>query len=128
MIAHALRKMPGEQGDCAAILVVIEEDFFDQLNWKLESDSGPPRRPRVPRNDGLTLTAPRGTTAVDGPSSTGVEEMRYASTRADDLRAGKTPVWKTSVRKILYSNSRFRSVSPDDKNTFTFPCGSCAWW
>ena len=72
MIAHALRKCPDEQGDFKAICAIVEEDFFDQLNWKLESD----------------------------------------------LR--KTPVWKSSVRKILFSNSRFRHASATDKNLFTF--------
>ena len=57
MIAHALKKLPDEHGDFKDICKVIEQDFFEQLNWKLESD----------------------------------------------LR--KTPVWKSSVRKILYSNA-----------------------
>ena len=73
MIAHALKKLPDEHGDFKDICKVIEQDFFEQLNWKLESD----------------------------------------------LR--KTPVWKSSVRKILYSNARFRHNLPAaDKNIFTF--------
>ena len=64
MIAHALKKLPDEHGDFKDICKVIEQDFFEQLNWKLESD----------------------------------------------LR--KTPVWKSSVRKILYSNARFRHNLP----------------
>ena len=55
-----------------AICGVIETDYFDGLNWKLES-------------------AER-----------------------------QTPVWKSSVRKILHANARFRNTSPGDKNIFTF--------
>lgn len=73
MIAYALKKLPEEHGDFKDICKVIEQDFFEQLNWKLESD----------------------------------------------LR--KTPVWKSSVRKILYSNARFRhNLQAADKNVFTF--------
>ena len=38
-----------------------------------------------------------------------------------DLR--KTPVWKSSVRKILFSNSRF-CPTPNDPNLFTFVAGA----
>lgn len=72
MIAHALQKLPQEQGSFKDICAVIEDDFSDQLNWKLESD----------------------------------------------LR--KTPVWKSSVRKILFSNSRFCHASALDKSVFGF--------
>ena len=73
MIAHALGKLTQRVGSFKEICAIVENDFADQLNWKLESD----------------------------------------------LR--KTPVWKSSVRKILYSNARFRHNLPAaDKNIFTF--------
>ncbi|CAM9861885.1 unnamed protein product [Chrysoparadoxa australica] len=72
MIAHALNKLPHQCGAFQDICNIVEADFSDVLNWKLESD----------------------------------------------LR--KTPVWKSSVRKILFSNSRFTNVNPADKHLFTF--------
>ena len=71
--AGMMMEYADEHGDFKDICKVIEQDFFEQLNWKLESD----------------------------------------------LR--KTPVWKSSVREILYSNARFRHNLPAaDKNIFTF--------
>ncbi|KAJ8605585.1 hypothetical protein CTAYLR_000015 [Chrysophaeum taylorii] len=72
MIARALEKLPGERGNFKEICAVIEDDFSEQLNWKLESD------------------------------------------------VRKTPVWKSSVRKILFSNARFCNTNTNDKNVFGF--------
>ncbi|CAN0203889.1 unnamed protein product, partial [Ectocarpus sp. 13 AM-2016] len=58
MIAHALGKVENGKGAFTQICDIIERQFSEYLNWKLESD------------------------------------------------VRKTPVWKSSVRKILFSNSR----------------------
>lgn len=72
MIAAALEKLPRETGSFQQICDVIEDEFTDQLNWKLESD------------------------------------------------VRKTPVWKSSVRKILFSNARFSNTDSSDKHVFGF--------
>ncbi|CAM9446213.1 unnamed protein product [Pylaiella littoralis] len=72
MIAHALSKVEGGKGPFTQICNIIEAQFSDYLNWKLESD------------------------------------------------VRKTPVWKSSVRKILFSNSRFQhhSTTPELGHVF----------
>ena len=62
-------------GSFKEICAIVENDFAEQLNWKLESD------------------------------------------------LKKTPVWKSSVRKILFSNSRF-CPTVMDPNLFTFVAGA----
>uniref|UniRef100_A0A7S2D9R3 SGF29 C-terminal domain-containing protein n=1 Tax=Octactis speculum TaxID=3111310 RepID=A0A7S2D9R3_9STRA len=75
MIRQALTKLPSQQGNIKDICSMIEEDYSDVLNWKIESD------------------------------------MR------------KTPVWKSSIRKILVQSqntntSRFCTLD-ENKNIFT---------
>ncbi|CBJ26523.1 conserved unknown protein [Ectocarpus siliculosus] len=73
MIAHALGKVENGKGAFTQICNIIERQFSEYLNWKLESD------------------------------------------------VRKTPVWKSSVRKILFSNSRFQhhSTTPELGHVFT---------
>lgn len=80
MIRQALSKLPGRKGSIKDICSMIEEDYHDVLNWKIESD------------------------------------MR------------KTPVWKSSIRKILVQSqntvtSRFCAVD-DNKNMYTLRHGN----
>eukprot|EP00611_Tribonema_gayanum_P028633 TRINITY_DN7417_c0_g1_i4.p1 TRINITY_DN7417_c0_g1~~TRINITY_DN7417_c0_g1_i4.p1 ORF type:complete len:173 (-),score=34.95 TRINITY_DN7417_c0_g1_i4:529-1047(-) len=77
-IAYALHKLPDQRGSFTEICDIIEQDFSDSLNWKLESD------------------------------------------------VRRTPVWKSSVRKILISNQRFKTIGPESKHDFTFSSPAAA--
>lgn len=81
------------QGTFKEICDFVEHQYESQLNWKLERYV-----------DWLSFVR-------DERSSTDCVVLSSCS----DQR--KSPVWKSSVRKILFSNIRFRK-HPDDKGLF----------
>lgn len=89
------------QGSFKEICDFVEKEYESQLNWKLErcvhAASGPPAHKRL----SLTLSLSH--------------HLSLSLSCRSDQR--KSPVWKSSVRKILFSNMRFRK-HPEDKGLF----------